>query len=355
MLAPFRILLASAYLAAAALAHAESCTSPVAGCTEWLSLGPGRIMFYRNHPIAERNERIAQATVVIHGQGRDADNYYRHAIAAAFLADALEKAIIVTPKFASSDATCKDKLAADEINWRCLGPQRWTSGGSALGHGDVTSYDAMDEILRRLADRRVFPNLRSIVLVGHSAGGQYVTRYEMANTVHEKLGVPVHYIVANPSAYTYPASVRPTAQALPANVAALPPGYVAPLAAGVKAFVEFADANNCTTYDQWPYGMQKRVGYTAALTDEDLKRQLSSRPVTYLLGELDILPLYGFDGSCAAMAQGPTRLARGLAYHRFVNETLSANHKVMIVPACGHNARCMFGSEASLPLLFPRD
>ena len=78
----------------------------------------------------------------------------------------------------------------------------------------------------------------------------------------------------------------------------------------------FGDADNCTTYDSWPYGLQKRVGYSKRLTDDQLKQQLASRPATYLLGGLDILPLFGFDGSCGAMAQGPTRMARGLAYAR---------------------------------------
>jgi hypothetical protein len=74
-----------------------------------------------------------------------------------------------------------------------------------------------------------------------------------------------------------------------------------------------------------------------------------------LLGELDILPLGGFDGSCRAMAQGPTRLARGQAFARYVNEKFGAKHTVTIVPLCGHNARCMFTSEAALPLVFPKD
>ena len=108
-------------------------------------------------------------------------------------------------------------------------------------------------------------------------------------------------------------------------------------------------------YDHWPYGLRKRTGYAAKLDDGQLKRQLGSRPVTYLLGELDILPLYGFDGSCAAMAQGPTRFARGLAYHRYVNEKLATHHKAVVVPVCGHNARCMFGAEIALPVLFPKD
>ena len=100
--------------------------------------------------------------------------------------------------------------------------------------------------------------------------------------------------------------------------------------------------------------LHNRTGYTAKLSDEQLKRQLVSRPTTYLLGELDILPLGGFDSSCSAMAQGPTRLARGLAFTKYVNEKLGASHKAVVVPLCGHNARCMFTAEPALPLLFPK-
>lgn len=74
----------------------------------------------------------------------------------------------------------------------------------------------------------------------------------------------------------------------------------------------------------------------------------------YLLGGLDILPLFGFDGSCAAMAQGPTRLARELAYSQHVNQRFGAKHEVRMVPTCGHNARCMFTDNAALALLFPK-
>jgi len=62
----------------------------------------------------------------------------------------------------------------------------------------------------------------------------------------------------------------------------------------------------------------------------------------------------GFDSSCPAMGQGPTRLARGLAYARYVNERLGAQHNTFVVPACGHSARCMFTVEQVLPLLFPK-
>ena len=133
-----------------------------------------------------------------------------------------------------------------------------------------------------------------------------------------------------------------------------PPGYIPQSAPNVAAFRAYGDARNCTTYDQWPYGLRNHTGYAAKQTDDQLRRQLAARPTTYLVGELDILPLAGFDGSCAAMAQGPTRLARGEAFGRFVNEKLSAHHIVAIVPLCGHNARCMYTSEVALPLLFAK-
>jgi hypothetical protein len=115
----------------------------------------------------------------------------------------------------------------------------------------------------------------------------------------------------------------------------------------------FSDTRNCTTYDDWPYGLKNRTGYSSTLTDDQLKKQLVARATTYMVGEIDILPLGGFDSSCPAMAQGPTRRARGEAFGKYVNEKFGAQHKVAVVALCGHNARCMFTADPSLPLLFP--
>jgi len=45
------------------------------------------------------------------------------------------------------------------------------------------------------------------------------------------------------------------------------------------------------------------------------------------------------------MAQGPTRLGRGLAFHRYVNESLHAHHNLIVVPFCSHSQRCIFTSD----------
>jgi hypothetical protein len=335
-------------------AFGAPCTTATTDCTEWLTFGagPSRSLLYRTYPLEGRHENITRALIVIHGAGRDANNYFRTAVAAAFLGGALEDTIVISPRFASSDGrTCRDKLGKDEVSWSCSGDS-WRSGGFATDNQRLSSYDFTDEILRKLGRKDTFPNLKSIVVSGHSAGGQYLTRYEMANQVHDKIGIPITYVVSNPSSYAYLDANRPGSGAYASTAAA--PGYVPAAPAGATSFHDFGDSRNCTTFDQWPYGLRNRGGYTARISDGQLKKQLAARPTIYLLGELDILPLGGFDGSCSAMAQGPTRLARGQAFAKYVNEKFGAKHTLTVVPLCGHNARCMFTAEVALPILFPK-
>jgi hypothetical protein len=114
------------------------------------------------------------------------------------------------------------------------------------------------------------------------------------------------------------------------------------------------DSAKVAGFDHWPAGLEHRAGYTAQMSDDQLKKQLVERPTTYIWGQVDVLPLGGFDSSPTAMAQGPTRRARGEAFFKYVNGTLGAKHNAIIVPECGHNDRCMFTSEVVLPVIFPR-
>ena len=130
---------------------------------------------------------------------------------------------------ASNEAPgCRDSLAQNEISWDC---DLWRSGGTSVSHPTATSFDFLDAILRKLARRDVFPNLRGIVVTGHSAGGQVANRYGMSSKVHDGLGVPVQYVVANPSSYAWPTDERPTGPA------------AWPLQAGAPGFVPAMDPN----------------------------------------------------------------------------------------------------------------
>ncbi|HEY7287237.1 MAG TPA: alpha/beta fold hydrolase [Vicinamibacterales bacterium] len=335
-------------------AAGSPCTSAAPACTEWVSIGkgPARSLIYRTRSLDVRNDGVRRALIMVHGTNRNADHYFTTATTAAFLAGALDDSVVISPRIASSAGSCKDILAENEVSWSCTGDS-WRSGGSAVSHPDLTSFDFVDQVLRKLANKSTFPNLRAIVVAGHSAGGQFVARYQMANRVHDTLGVPVTYVVANPSSYAWPDATRP-----------LVSGDASPESAKgawetERVHTNFAygafDATACPAYNQWPAGLANRTsGYTLKISDEQLKKQLVSRPTTFLFGQVDTLPLGGFDSSCPAMAQGATRRARGEAYVKYVNEKLGAGHAVQIVPECGHNDRCVYTTDAVLPVIFPK-
>jgi pimeloyl-ACP methyl ester carboxylesterase len=332
---------------------AQPCVTATTACERWVPLGAGaaRSLVYSTYSLDVPNKSITRALIMVHGADRNADHYFSTATAAGFLAGALTNTIIIAPRFAAGS----DKVEANEVVWPSRGDS-WRSGGMSTSNATLSSFDFADEILRRLGNKKNFPNLTTIVVTGHSAGGQFANRYEMSNKVHGTLpGVSITYVVANPSSYAWPAAVRPppTGDADPAMADKEALGD-----SGEQVHTQFTygpfDSAKVAGYDRWPAGLEQRAGYTAQMSDDQLKKQLVERPTTYIWGQVDILPLGGFDSSPTAMAQGPTRRARGEAFFKYVNETLGAKHNAIIVPECGHNDRCMFTSEVVLPVIFPR-
>ncbi|HEY2050934.1 MAG TPA: alpha/beta fold hydrolase [Caulobacteraceae bacterium] len=346
------LILALIAFAAPVMARAAPCVTATSACERWIELKPGeRAMVYATRPLDRPDPTVRRALVMVHGTLRNADHYFATATTAGFLHGALDDTLIIAPAFHSADPHCEDKLAPGEVSFSCSGDS-WRSGGAASSDPRLTSFDFTDALLRRLADKRLFPNLKVIVVAGHSAGGQFVARYAMASRVADDLGVPVRFVVANPSSYAWPDATR-----------LIPEGVGSPAAAAVAwkeetphtgfRFGPF-DAAKVADYDKWPYGLEDRTGgYTAGMSDDLLRRNLARRDVTYLLSQVDTLPLGGFDDSPRAMAQGATRRQRGEAYVQHIRDSLGAKAPVIIVPECGHNDRCVYTTDQVLPVIFP--
>src|SRR5436190_17103486 len=231
------------------------CTTATPACTEWVALGGGqaRSLIYRTYSLDTRNDSIKRALVMVHGTNRNADHYFSTATASAFLAGAVEDTVVISPRIASAAGSCRDKLETNEVSWSCTGDS-WRSGGTAASHPDLTSFDFVDQILRKLANTSTFPNMKAIVVAGHSAGGQFVARYQMANKVHETLGVPITYVVANPSSYAWPDATRPTSTEDAAPDAAKGAWQTEDVHA--KFSYGAFDASGCASYDKWPFGLE---------------------------------------------------------------------------------------------------
>lgn len=290
--------------------------------------GQGSLPLYVSSDWSKPLPGITRAILVLHGRLRNADVYYRSARAAQAAAGETGKAtIMIVPQFLAAVDVEAFNLPADTLRWSLEG---WEGGDAAEGPTPLSSFDALDAILARLANRQLFPDLKDVVVAGHSGGGQVVQRYAIAGRGEAALtreGIAVRYVVANPSSYAYFSAERPEPK-----IAAACPGY-----------------------NDWKYGMGSRPPYLGVETADQLEHRYVARQVIYLLGTLDTNPNHpALDKSCMAEAEGPYRYARGHAYAAAMaaRDGGTPNHRLWDVPGVGHDGDKMLTSPCGLKALF---
>lgn len=263
--------------------------------TELVLSGGHKLKITTNYPLAGSSDP-ERALIVIHGTDRNADDYHRWALDAARKAGAT-KVLVVAPRFDS---------AWDDDDWK---------DGDG---GPVSSYAALDQLLGVVAAR--FPNVKRIVVTGHSAGGQVTQRYAAVGNAP----TVASYAILNPSSYAYLDSWRPVA------------------------------VKNCTPFNRWKYGLDRRgSGYVGELTADQVAARYVSRTVVIANGSLDVKNNHSMDASCAANVQGKHRSARGRAFaDRIRNLYPDAPHSYIVVPGVGHDGQAMLSAPVLRPALF---
>ncbi|MGY3448734.1 alpha/beta hydrolase [Bradyrhizobium sp. USDA 4353] len=296
---------------------------------ERITVGDGGVLpLYVSRPWTQPQPDITRAVLVLHGRLRNADVYYKTAIKARDAAGtAGATTLLVVPQFLAELDVDKHRLPPETLRWTLEG---WQGGDAAIAPQAVSSFEALNAILARLADRSLFPALSEVVIAGHSGGGQVVQRYAIAGHGEAALTqrqVAVRYVVANPSSYAYFSAERP----------------------------EAAIAATCPGFDRWKYGMADRPPYLAAPTSAELESTYVARRVIYLLGTRDTDPDHpALDKSCMAETQGPTRYVRGHSYANVMaaRDGGTPNHRLWDVAGVGHNGDRMFTSSCGLKALF---
>ncbi|MGH8780982.1 alpha/beta hydrolase [Paraburkholderia sp.] len=278
---------------------------------------------------------VTRAVVVIHGSSRRDMPSARNAARRA--GDAAAHTLIVTPQFLIPTDIAAHALPNSVLRWSL---NDWSNGYDAQGPAPISSFDVLDAIFARLADRQRFPQLREVVLAGHSAGAQLVQRYialGRGTAVLDREHVHVRFVIANPSSYLYFDRRRPSAN----GTFAVDTG------------------TSCPHVDQWKFGLSGGLPrYAGASVDAaKIERRYLARDVVYLLGTADNDPAHPeLDRSCAARAQGATRYARGLAYFGYLH--LLDRHvgqQLLEVDGVGHHSSQMFASPQGLAALFGFD
>jgi pimeloyl-ACP methyl ester carboxylesterase len=297
------------------------------------ALGRGLAPFYASCDWRAPHPGIRRAVIMIHGRLRNADAYFQLAGQARDAAgDAGRDTVLIAPQFLAAADVAAHRLPPDTLHWDWTG---WMGGEAALGPAPLSSFDVLDAMLDALARRERFPALASIVVAGHSGGGQVVQRYAAVARGGDALqDLGLRYVVANPSSYVYFDRQRPA-----------PRGGFAP-----------CDAARCPGFNDWKYGLERLPAYARqASSPQMLEEAYVRRDVTVLLGGADCDPAHpALDTSCAAQAQGAHRLERGLAYARYMRQRHPAGlrHRTLVVEGMGHDGAGMFTSPEGVASLF---
>lgn len=302
---------------------------------------PGAFVPYAaSHSFTEPNTRIKRILFSIHSSGFDAIQYYKNAQqAASRVRGVLDQTLIVAPQF-YEQKVIPGEIPNGLLFWRSS-PYRG-SARSAIGPDakaiSLSAYAVVDEWLERLVDSSNFPNVREIVLVVHSAGGQFVQRYAMVGKYQHE-NIQFRYVVSAPSSYAYPSSER-------YNTAKR--SFAVPDAATIK---------QCPGYNHWGYGLEKPYGYFADVKSKAIVDSYAKKRVFYLCGQRDADPNDESLGkNCGAMMQGANRLQRMLVFQSFLEvkygKRIARFHKFAVVPKVGHYGFGTMTSPAGLQALF---
>lgn len=307
---------------------AVPCLAAEAACAAQFAAAPGRaIPIYRTHDLSRPDTAIRRLLVMIHGTNRNHDAYFETAVESARQAGLLHSTLVVAPRFRTSE----DAPEAGAPYWSSGGWKRGHLSSTEAGSPRISSYAVLDSLLAGVAGpAELYPNLESIVVAGHSAGGQVVHRFAAASALSGvRAGVAVRFVVANPSTYLYLGPER-----------------------WDGASFSIPDVSACPDYQRWHYGLDELNSYMRERDESAVRARMRGRDIRVLLGTADTLGA-SLDMTCGAMLQGVNRLDRGRHLVAYMDYAIPEHrHRLTEVPGVGHSSRGMFTSDAGLDATF---
>jgi hypothetical protein len=295
------------------------------------------------------------ALVVVHGHPRDANKTFDAALAAVHGAGVDAATLIVAPVFQVDAARANKCLTAGvpaaapgDLLWSCAS---WIDGGVATNDNALTSFAALDALIAELG--RQWPSLRSITVAGFSAGGQMVQHYVGFAASLSAAAMSVRYVVADPGSWLYFDAVRPQPMQEDRVVDWAQCGQGSAFPDPCTLEFRVADDAACIAPNRWKYGTEM-LPPQLRVSAAEARARYAAADIVYLEGGLDSGTAPGtyyriLDKSCAAEAQGPYRLQRGLAYAQYDRTLLAPDRhrEVSVVPGCAHDVVCVFGAPAA--------
>lgn len=302
------------------------------------------IPYKSNLPIQKSSKKIERLLIAIHSSSYDANQYFNNAVQATKKQGVDQNTLIIAPQFLYEQKLPTTHTPNKMLYWR-VAPFRGSSKG-AYGQTNtkvnshkisINAFSILDSLLSEMTAKSRFPNLKEIVIVGHSAGGQLVQRYSMVGKFTPSRTVNIRYVVSAPSSYAYPTNKR------------------------INAFEKLAlpNATDCKKYNHWGYGLDKPYRYLKNIPSDTIRSRYAKRHVFYLVGSRDNNPQdQSLGKSCAAMLQGENRLTRMQNFSKMLGQHygshIQKNHIFRVVNGVGHYGKGNMLSKQGLSAMFGR-
>ncbi|MEN6451883.1 MAG: hypothetical protein ABFC96_15440 [Thermoguttaceae bacterium] len=272
------------------------------------------------------------AIIVIHGSGGRSTNNMRWMVEAARRSGKLGETFVMAPQFHSAD----DTPPPGEHYWSDGG---WAAGDLSTDSADrpkrLSSFAVADRLFDELSDSKRFPNLRRIVLAGHSAGGQFTNRYLAVGRLGSRRAdsaqqIEYRFVVANPSSYLYLDRRRPAGD-----------GFQTPEKPPIG-------------YNHWRYGLEHRNTYASQLRIDQIRQNVFARAAWCLIGTADNQQDDQLAKAPPAMLEGVNRYDRWQNFRRYVALFPEWRPQVTFAEVAGvaHSGRGMFTSRAAREAMF---
>lgn len=238
---------------------------------------------------------VQRAVIIIHGLNRDPGSYMSNMLSALSQSKDpninFDTVAIMAPYFPNGDDKNYGYPWTDGLrpnrgsttNALVWPGSQWAAGGNnqyPYTSTNTSSFDILDQLVRYFDDTALFPQMKQIVIAGHSLGGQTTQRYA---AIGAQLGTrsPVSYWVANPNSYAWLSTSRPLSTA------------------------------SCPTYDNYREGYSNFASYpmtygTALVAQgrSAILANFQSKAINYVRGTQDL----GDDSStCAPFTAGANR------------------------------------------------
>ena len=286
------------------------------------------------------NPDIRIVLIVIHGSGRNADDYLCCGVSSvpSFMRSST---LVIAPMFlAHDDGMMPTPVQLLRWNETDPIPHTWRYGADAV-YSNISSYQAIDVLIETLIDR--IPSVERVIVAGHSAGGQFTQRWALTSgSKLWKTQVPIRVVAANPRSFCYLDGRRFLNRTF--------------------RIPDESKTARCPGYNHWEWGLEQGGRLPTPYFDRAIEQvggiqrmvqRYGYRDVIYVSGELDTLHV---SSECESdHFQGPNRRARSHLFFQSLKEIYGRDqmyHLRLIAKGIPHDHCLIFQSSAGQRALY---